>query len=387
MSRSKTKQKRSSAVKNVTVFFIVFVILEVLIMYGLSKVFSNEDKVIGIFGYNLFIMDSDNMGEVAPKDSLVIADSTTPSPGNAALCRNVGNEGTTVAWLLEAGSKGDTVDGIVYTVYQEKDTEKKYDIKSEDIIGVATSYYSTAGKIIKFVTMPVGMGICAAVPLVLMILIDIIIAVSRRPVRDDDYYDDEEDDYRNSTDNVTLDDFLYGGENDSVYSAAKPKSSYEEEFGAVKTPAPAYEDKAEDRAEPAEEMPAPQPAVPQTNFFAEPAPEEAEQVPNEYRENIQEAETEQTADEPMEQQTAEQTAEEQKIPEMSGAAADTAAAKRPAQSHAPAQNQVRKKRPPQRAPRPIPSASRRNANETLEQLMKLMEEEQKKLRSETDDNN
>lgn len=384
MSRSKTKQKRSSAIKNVTVFFIVFVILEVLIMYGLSKVFSNEDKVIGIFGYNLFIMDSDNMGEVAPKDSLVIADSTTPSPGSAALCRNVGSEGTTVAWLLEAGSKGDTVDGIVYTVYQEKDTEKKYDIKSEDIIGVATSYYSTAGKIIKFVTMPVGMGICAAVPLVLMILIDIIIAVSRRPVRDD-YYDDEEDDYRNSTDNVTLDDFLYGGENDNVYSASKPKSSYEEEFGAVRTPAPAYEDKAEYHAEPAEEIPAPRPVAEQAGFYAEPEPEEAEQVPNEYQEDNQEVTAEQTADEPIDQNS-EQAAEEQKIPEMSGATADTAAAKRPAQDHTPAQNQVRKKRPPQRAPRPIPSASRRNANETLEQLMKLMEEEQKKLRAETDDN-
>ncbi len=161
MSRSKTKQKRSSAAKNVAVFFIVFAILEGLIMYGLSRVFNDENKVIGIFGYNLFIMDSDKMGEVAPKDSLVIADSTTPSPGNAALCRNVGDEGTTVVWLLEAGSKGDTVDGIVYTVYQESDPDKKYDIKSDDIIGVATSYYSTAGRIVRFVTSPVGMGICA----------------------------------------------------------------------------------------------------------------------------------------------------------------------------------------------------------------------------------
>lgn len=121
MSRSQTKQKKSSAAKNVAIFFIVFIILEGLIVFGLSKLFKNEDSVVTIGGYSFYLMDSDNMAPDSPKNSLVIAAEGVPSPdktGYAVLCKNVGGEGTTVGWLLDVSSKGDTVDGVVYTVYQ-----------------------------------------------------------------------------------------------------------------------------------------------------------------------------------------------------------------------------------------------------------------------------
>lgn len=232
MSKSQTKQKKSSAAKNVAIFFIVFVILEGLIIFGLSRLFKNEDTVVKLGGYSFFLMDSDNMSPDAPKESLVIASNGTPSTdkiGYPMLCRNVGNQGTTVAWLKEIGSKGDTVDGVVYTVFQNSDNTVTYDLSSSDIVGIATSYYMTAGKIVSFVITPFGMGICIIAPLVLLVLIELIMAIARRS-RDDDYDDDDEYDDEDEEDGVTLDDFLYGGENDDVYVGGKPKDTYEEEF-------------------------------------------------------------------------------------------------------------------------------------------------------------
>ena len=99
MAKSK-KKKKSSAGKNIAVFFIVFVILEALIILGIRYVFKTEDSVPKLGGYSFFVMDSANMEQDIPRDALVIAENGTPSTdkrGYAVVCKNVGKEGTTVA--------------------------------------------------------------------------------------------------------------------------------------------------------------------------------------------------------------------------------------------------------------------------------------------------
>ena len=53
---SATKQK-SSAGKNVLIFFIVFIILEMLIVVGVGRVFKNKNVTPSIAGYSLYIMN------------------------------------------------------------------------------------------------------------------------------------------------------------------------------------------------------------------------------------------------------------------------------------------------------------------------------------------
>lgn len=405
MSKSTTKQKKSSAGKNVAIFFIVFVILEGLIIFGLSQAFKNEDSVVKIAGYSFFLMDSDNMGADAPKDSLVIASNGTPAKdkkGFAMLCKNVENEGTTVAWLYDISSKGDTVDGVVYTVFQEAYPDKMYDLKSEDIVGIATSYYKTAGKIVTFVTTPFGMGVCIAVPIFLLIVIELIISASRRS-REDDYDDDDEDydDDYDRNDNVTLDDFLYSGENDDVYTTGKPKETYQEEF----------EDKYAallDRKPAPEPVPAPHPepqeelldddddnfGVYPFNVQSEPEPEsEPEPVVEEAPKNEVDPSYYEKAAKLIDEAVANtaEPAEEEKP------AAAPAPQRKPRPQQRPSgQGAPRAKRPPQqggrrpagaanpqRRPRPQqsrPAAPRQDANAALQQLMQMMEEEQSKLK-------
>ncbi|MGN0633844.1 MAG: hypothetical protein ACI4JW_08235 [Oscillospiraceae bacterium] len=408
MGRSTTKQKKSSAGKNIAIFFIVFVILEGLLFFGLSKVFKNEDSVVKIGGYSFYIMDSDHMGKDAPKKSLVIASNGTPGKdklGFAVLCKNVGKEGTTVAWLYDISSKGDTVDGVVYTVYQESAPSQMYDLKSDDIIGIATSYYITAGKIISFVTTPFGMGVCVGAPLVLLILIELIIAIARRS--DDDDYDEDDDDEYDDDENVTLDDFLYGGENDEVYTTSKPKDTYEEEFedkyasmmntaqpmttGHVMQPIkPVFDEPDEQETEafeqpeePVYEQPAPAPVSeqPAPAPVEEPKPE----IDPSYYEKASKLIDEAAAETPAEEEipAPQPTSEPQRRPKPANRPAS--AQHRPnAQRRRPPQNGAPRRNPnaPQRRPRPQVQAQ--DANAALEQLMKMMEEEQNKLKNKTD---
>ena len=332
MSATKTK---SSAGKNVLIFFIVFIILEMLIIFGVGKVFKNKDVTPSIAGYSLYLMDSDAMGDVVPEGSLVIAANGTPSVekiNSAVVCENVDKIGTSVFWLTDITSKGETVDGVTYTVVQAKDTTKFYEIKSSNIVGIASNYYLTAGKVITFVTSTFGMIVCAVVPLFLLVLIEIIIAIATHEPADDDDEEEEEEEEKES--DVQLSDFLFGGQNEGEQIAKHIKKMDAEMAGGT------ARKKAEKAA--AEEY-TPKPA-------AEPAPKAA---PAEIPEPV-------VNDEPVNRSYYERASQL-----LDDATNETVS--RPAQ------------RPVRRRPRPQSQTSSKTASASLEDLMKLMDEEQKKL--------
>lgn len=208
---SATKQK-SSAGKNVLIFFIVFIILEMLIVVGVGRVFKNKNVTPSIAGYSLYIMNGDGMGDRVPDGALVITSNMTPSTdkiGEAVVCENVPDIGTSVFWLYDITSTDDN-NGVVYTVYQEKDPAKLYEISSKNVVGVASTYYMTAGKVLTFMSSTFGMIVCAVVPIFLLVVIELIIAIATHSSDDEE----EDDDEQEPAESVTLDDFLFGGENE-----------------------------------------------------------------------------------------------------------------------------------------------------------------------------
>ena len=215
LNMSQTVQK-SRAPKKVSVFFIVFIIIEMLIVAGVAYVFRNDDVTPSVLGYSAFIMDSDNMSDDDPekgylKDALVIAEESAPGKNNigeAVLCENVPGIGSTVMWLKDVVSEGANVDGVVCVTRQNDN--KDYELKPSSIIGTVHSYYKTAGKIIKFISKPMGIAACAAAPIALWILIELIVIPvtvrknKKRAAAHNDY--DDED----GEEELTLDDILYG---------------------------------------------------------------------------------------------------------------------------------------------------------------------------------
>lgn len=303
---SKTKQK-SHAAKKVAVFFIVFIIIEMLLVGGAAYVFRNDDVTPSFGGYSVFIMDSDNMSDTIPKDALVIVENGTPGKdkiGKAVLCENVPEIGSTIMWLKDITSKGENVDGVVYTVYQEEG--KDYDLKSSDIIGIAPSYYITAGKVLRFISTPIGIAACAAAPVALWILIEIIVLIASHSGKkhdDDEEYDEEYD----SDEQVSVDDILFGKDDATPLNFEKKKDNNQEMIDDI-------------------------------SFASE-------------KSNVDEQQDEQI---------------EQKPEEVSDADEETAETKEEVVHHADVDETV--------------STTRKAASDSLEELMKMMEDEQQKLK-------
>ncbi|SEK51698.1 hypothetical protein [Ruminococcus albus] len=225
--------KRSSAGKNVLVFFIVFMILEMLIIFGVGKVFKNKDVTPSVMGYSLFITKEDLIKTVdnspvvaVPKNVLVIAsdgvNDAKSKIGCPILCENVEDEGTGVYWL----AKTESVDGKDGAKYHVSNGGKTYTIKNSDAIGFCASYYVTAGKVINFVTQKFGMICCAVVPLFLLVLIELIIAIATHSPEEDE---DEDEDEVVEEKNVQLDDFLFGGKGEGEQIAKRRKKPVFEE--------------------------------------------------------------------------------------------------------------------------------------------------------------
>lgn len=217
--------KKSNAGKNVLVFFIVFIILEMLIIFGVGKVFKNKDVTPSFAGYSLYMTNSeltaktdDGTYEVSvPKNVLIIASNgltnATEKIGTAVLCEKVEGVGTGVFWLADVNSN-DGGDGVVYTI---SNGDKYYNVTSKNIVGGTSSYFKTAGTVITFITSKFGMIVCAVVPLFFLVLIELIIAIATHsPEEEEDEEEDEEE-----PEEVKLDDFLFGGQNEGEQIAKR----------------------------------------------------------------------------------------------------------------------------------------------------------------------
>ena len=247
---STTKQK-SSAGKNVLVFFIVFIIFEMLIIFGISQIFKNKDSAPSLMGYSFYIMNNSNMGDEIPQGTLVVSAEGIPTfedAGKAYLCRNVEGEGTGIFRLSSVVSEKAGKDGVIYKFYQNNDKTKFYDVKSDDIVGNATVHFVGLGKAITFVKSKFGMIVCAAVPLVILLVLEIIIAFATHKPKED--YEEDDDEPKQERE---LDDFLFGGKDEGQQIAKRRKMR---ELEAEKTDDDESDDEDVEEEEKQEESPA-----------------------------------------------------------------------------------------------------------------------------------
>lgn len=349
---SATKQ-RSHAGRSVFVFFLVFTILVAGVVIGLSRVFKNKDVTPSIAGYSLYIMDSDRMLDKVPRGSLVLASNETPSiekVGKAVLCENVPGIGTSVFWLADVSAANVGEDGVIYTVYQEKNTAITYDIKSKNVVGEATTYYTWAGKVITFIISRFGMVICIGTPIALLIIIELILAIASS----DGYEDDDDDDERVEIEKPSsIDDFLFSGDDATPISKDQLTDEDKEYINS---------DDADDLLDGSDEEEAEPIAQPEEAEEEEPASEPEPEQPEE-EEQQEEREDETLVVKLPEEEKKEETSPEGltvKIPEEKPEPKPEPKAVKPA------------------APRP----KRKKPETSLEDLVKLMEEQQKKLRDE-----
>lgn len=214
--------------KAVLIEFIVLIIIIIAGIIVTSLVFKNDDVTPSFMGYSVYLMNEDGMGDAVPQGSLVLVKNYSPSNenlGDAVLCENVKGVGTTVLRLCEIVPNTETV---VYRGFYDNDKDTVYDVEAKNMVGQAVSYDPTLGGIISFVTSIKGRAILVVVPLLLMLLVELIIhLVSKNAARSAKYYKKAEDSVvaKNSplspeklashsakSGPVTIDDYIFGRE-------------------------------------------------------------------------------------------------------------------------------------------------------------------------------
>lgn len=333
------------------VFFIVFIILEMLIIFGVGKVFKNKDVTPSFAGYSLYMTSSELTAKTeegtyevsVPKNVLVIASNgltnATEKIGTAVLCEKVEGVGTGVFWLADVNSN-DGGDGVVYTI---SNGDKYYDVTSQNIVGSTSSYFKTAGTVITFITSKFGMIVCAVVPLFFLVLIELIIAIATHSPEEEEEEEEEEPE-----EEIKLDDFLFGGQNEGE-QIAKRRHQIEQQQTEQSY---SQSENIFNSAEKNDDL--------DLDFSRKPVQEEPKAKPTVTDDDIKMSEYYEKASKLVDDAVAEPTPEPKPV-----------------------------KKPPQRRPRPQGQRTAQRPARTssgagsasLEELMKLMEEEQNKLKN------
>ena len=205
-------------------------------------------------------------------------------------------------------------------------------------MGVASTYYMTAGKVLTFMSSTFGMIVCAVIPIFLLVVIELIIAIATHSSDDEE----EDDDEQEPAESVTLDDFLFGGENEGE-QIAKHRKHVDDEIASHHKAEPEGEEKAE-----TEEVIEEVEEVEETIFERPAEKEERAEIDRSYYERAS-----QLLDE----------------------AASTEGTVAP---------EPEKKPVPKAKPAAKPAQQTKTASASLEELMKLMEQEQEKLKKQLD---
>lgn len=171
------RTKKRNLGRTVWIFFIVIILIIIAGLIVTSMIFKNSDVTPSAFGYSVYVMDEEGMGEAVPEGSLVIAKNYSPSAediGDAILCENVEGYGTAVLRLADIIPNTKTV---VYQAFFDNDPERLIDIPAKNLVGQAVSFDRTAGAVIRFITSYQGMATLVVVPILILLVCELIIGM------------------------------------------------------------------------------------------------------------------------------------------------------------------------------------------------------------------
>lgn len=196
---------KNQSFKNIVgaiVMAILFICIIAVIATGF--IFKSKSSTPSVFGYNVYIMEGKGMEPFIPDKSAVFA-IKGPLPegenavGRAVLCNIVDNELTTVLRVYGI----EEIDGATNYIMKSDaapDTQM-ISVSKDKVIGEAVRYDKFLGKAIVFVTSKVGMIVLVIFPSTIIIIL-YLLSVLRKVKNDESEYglpcEDEED---NSNDN------------------------------------------------------------------------------------------------------------------------------------------------------------------------------------------
>lgn len=258
-------QKRGIGEKIGIVVIILLVILIVctFVVYGLFK---DVDAAPSLFGYRIYIMNNDTMGEQIKGSAVFIKEGLMPSnEGNIILvsCPDT-NESQDLqnsdgaddsvkdklAIVTYCGTHDVTMpDGSVQAKhivkYSNAPDDKRWVVDTENIIGKAESYDPVMGAIIRFVSSKAGMLVMVIIPCGLIVIYEVImliISIQRKRSEVSSGYDDDYGYSKNPEAFESKENALKFGRHSESKSQSKSISSKPDhtDFAESKKPEEAY---------------------------------------------------------------------------------------------------------------------------------------------------
>lgn len=169
---------------------VLSVILIALIIFsvGVNYIFGSSVRSGSVFGKNVFIMNSDLMAsdEGIPKGAAVIADSdeiAVLTEGNVILF----NEETGIENVMRIVEVVHNTDSTVYRVAADKEPENVLDVPKENVIAKCTTQNEKLGSVITFLKSMVGILAGMILPcLILLVMLMLKIMSARRREKEED---------------------------------------------------------------------------------------------------------------------------------------------------------------------------------------------------------
>lgn len=197
MYQRKTQKRVSGISEKIGIAAIILLVVLIICTFIVYGMFKNIDAAPSLFGYRIYIMNNDTMGEQIKKGSAVfIKEGLMPTNvGNVILVtcpdtessdasadgENASSE-TRLAIVAYCGTQDVTMpDGSVIAKhivkYGNAPDDQRWVVNTEDIIGKAESYDPALGAVIRFVSSKAGVLVLVIIPCGLIVLYEIVLLV------------------------------------------------------------------------------------------------------------------------------------------------------------------------------------------------------------------
>lgn len=167
---TKTKRSPAQIVGIVVICVLAVLILMTFVIFG---IFRNSNSAPKLFGYRVYVVTNDRMEPRIPNGSAVFVDEgTLPAPDSKSvvLC-SIDDQLWVIGYVgTETTETGETS----YLVkYDNTADNKTWGVTQNDIIGVAKTYDSFLGWVIRFASSKTGMMTVVIIPCLLVILYEV----------------------------------------------------------------------------------------------------------------------------------------------------------------------------------------------------------------------
>lgn len=171
---------KNTSMKKFGIVSVVIILFVLILLFTLSVIFKEGKATGSIMGQRFFITETSDMEPAISEKSLIMAKNKTLNADNIGcvlLCEGVSDNQATLYRLVDVQT---TTDTLIYRVCHDSTPNDVISISASNVIGEATYAFPTAGKLLLFVLSTEGTVICIVIPVFILSIILLCMTLVRK---------------------------------------------------------------------------------------------------------------------------------------------------------------------------------------------------------------